>query len=327
MKFFFILLLSACTLLVNGQQEKETYKKVVDKLTEYFNNGQYEAIFSTYTEKMKSSFPLEKSIAFFTGVRSDKGPITKREFIKFEKIGTYVSAVYQVWFEKKQALLRISLDNDDRISSLYFRKPATTSLNIPLRNTLPLSLPFKGSWTVRWGGETAELNYHITNRAQKGAFDFVAVDTFGKTYINSGTKNEDFYGFGKEILSPCDGEVISVISGVKDNTIGETNQSVYPGNSIIIKMNNDEFVVLSHFKYRSIKVQEGQFVKRGDIVGLCGNSGNSSGPHLHMHIQNIENSNYATSIKCFFENLYVNGEYKVEYSPIKNDTIQAVIFK
>jgi murein DD-endopeptidase MepM/ murein hydrolase activator NlpD len=62
-------------------------------------------------------------------------------------------------------------------------------------------------------------------------------------------------------------------------------------------------------------------VKQGQLLGLCGNSGNSSEPHLHFHQQNIENLNKATGVKCFFSKLEVNGILKTDYSPVKGDKI------
>ena len=55
---------------------------------------------------------------------------------------------------------------------------------------------------------------------------------------------------------------------------------------------------------------------------MCGNSGNSSEPHLHFHIQNIEDMNIATGAKAYFDNILVNGVLKNEYSPVKNDKVK-----
>ena len=60
---------------------------------------------------------------------------------------------------------------------------------------------------------------------------------------------------------------------------------------------------------------------KGDLLGLCGNSGNSSEPHLHFHIQNVENIIYATGVKCYFDEIIVNGELMTDYSPIKDEKI------
>lgn len=59
------------------------------------------------------------------------------------------------------------------------------------------------------------------------------------------------------------------------------------------------------------------------MIGLCGNSGNSSEPHLHFHIQNIENMNDAPGVKCYFDKLMVNGQLKSDYSPVRGDKVKA----
>ena len=76
-------------------------------------------------------------------------------------------------------------------------------------------------------------------------------------------------------------------------------------------------------KKHSIKVTEGQKVKQGQILGLCGNSGNSSEPHVYFHIQNVENMNIATGVKCYFDTLIVNGQIKTDYSSIKKIKLKA----
>jgi murein DD-endopeptidase MepM/ murein hydrolase activator NlpD len=78
----------------------------------------------------------------------------------------------------------------------------------------------------------------------------------------------------------------------------------------------------AHFKQHSIVVKQGQKIKQGELLGLCGNSGNSSEAHLHFHIQNIEDMNSATGVKCYFENILVNGQSKKDCSPIKTEKIR-----
>jgi len=69
-------------------------------------------------------------------------------------------------------------------------------------------------------------------------------------------------------------------------------------------------------------VEQGQNVTQGMLLGLCGNSGNSSEPHLHFHAQNKEEMYKSTGIKSFFSDLIVNGILKEEYSPVKGDKIK-----
>ena len=68
-------------------------------------------------------------------------------------------------------------------------------------------------------------------------------------------------------------------------------------------------------------------VKKGQVIGLCGNSGNSSQPHLHYHLQNTPIIQDASGIKCRFEKVAVTengkGQTKREYSPVKGDIISS----
>ena len=186
---------------------------------------------------------------------------------------------------------------------------------------LKLILPFNGEWTTVWGGDTKELNYHHKSRGQKYAFDFIITDESGKSYKNDGKRNEDYYAFGKELIAPCDGEVAVAIDGIKDNVPGRKNKLYVPGNAVILKCGKGKYYFLAHLKNGSVKVKQGQNVKQGQVVGLCGNSGNASEPHLHFHLQDREDMIKAVGKKCFFDKIRVNGQVKKNHSPIKGEKV------
>jgi murein DD-endopeptidase MepM/ murein hydrolase activator NlpD len=95
-----------------------------------------------------------------------------------------------------------------------------------------------------------------------------------------------------------------------------------PGNTVIIKTSNNEYLFFAHFKRHSIKVKQGQKIQLGDLLGLCGNSGNTAEPHLHFHIQNVEDMGIATGAKAYFERILVNGELVKEHSPVKSEKVK-----
>jgi murein DD-endopeptidase MepM/ murein hydrolase activator NlpD len=302
-----------------AQTETAAYKTIADKFEQHYNNDKYDSIFSMFDANMQKALPLEQTIEFLSGVKVQAGQITKRQFIKYANGSV---AVYKTNFEKTLLALNISLDGNSKINGFSIRPYTDETQPKLLRNSTKLILPFKDEWTVFWGGDTKEQNYHVSTPAQKNAFDIMITDAKGNSYKTDGKTNEDYYAFGKELIAPCDGEIVLVVDGVKDNTPGQMNTFNVGGNMVIIKTANNEFLVFCHFKHQSIKVKEGQKIKQGELLGLCGNTGNSSEAHLHFHIQNIEDQTTATGAKCYFEKLFVNGQVKQDYSPIKNDKIK-----
>ena len=318
MKKVYLFLLILIPILGFGQTEKEIDKKISAEFQKHYNSDEFQKIFDLFSPEMKSALPIEQTTDFLKGLKSEVGKINKREFVKHEQ--TYAS--YKTTFERAIFALNISLDNDAKINGLFVKPFKEDNLPKLQRNKTRLILPFNGEWTVVWGGDTKELNYHVESEAQKNAFDMVITDQNGKTFKTDGKTNEDYYAFGKELIAPCDAEVVLVVDGVKDNKPGELNPIYIPGNTVILKTVNNEYLFFAHFKQNSIVVKSGQKVKQGELLGLCGNSGNSSEAHLHFHIQNIEDMNKATGAKCYFDEIIVNGEIKKEYSPIKEDKIK-----
>lgn len=302
-----------------AQNETQSYKTIVDKFERSYNNGSYDSIFSMFDNVMQKALPIEKTNEFLTGLKDQAGQIKNKQFIKYANGSV---AVYKTNFENALFALNISLDNNSKINGLFIKPFVDESQPQLLRNTTKLILPFKDEWTVFWGGDTEALNYHVVSPAQKNAFDIIITDGKGNSYKTDGKTNEDYYAFGKELIAPCDGEIVLVVDGVKDNVPGEMNKFNVGGNTVILKTANNEYLVFCHFKHQSIKVKEGQKIKQGGLLGLCGNTGNSSEAHLHFHIQNIEDLNTATGVKCYFEKTFVNGQVKQDYSPVKNDRIK-----
>ncbi len=143
------------------------------------------------------------------------------------------------------------------------------------------SLPFFGEWTVSQGHD----GEYTHKGAWRHAWDFVITDKGGQQFRNSGDFHEDYFCFGKAVLSPFDGIVIEAVNTVQENRIGNVNTKENWGNTVIIKYNNYLFAKLSHLKYHSLEVKVGDIVKKGQLLGRCGNSGRSPYPHLHFQFQ------------------------------------------
>jgi murein DD-endopeptidase MepM/ murein hydrolase activator NlpD len=78
-----------------------------------------------------------------------------------------------------------------------------------------------------------------------------------------------------------------VVSNLADNPIGETDSENLAGNYISIDIGNNRFVILAHLQKESVLVNVGDSVHAGQRIAKCGNSGNTSQPHLHLQVQNV----------------------------------------
>ncbi len=305
--------------IVLAQKESDELKKVADQFKENYNENAHEAVFSMFNAQMKQAVPQDALSNFLTGLNSQAGKIEQLEFVRYTN-GTL--PLYKATFERGLFGINLSIDGESKINGLRVIPFVEEEFPVLERNSTPLILPFKEEWTVFWGGDTEAQNYHVTTESQKGAFDLVIRDDRGSSYKTDGRTNEDYYVFGKEIIAPADGEVVLVVDGIKDNIPGQMNSIYVPGNTVIVKTAKDEYLFFAHFKQQSIVVKQGQKVKQGELLGLCGNSGNSSEPHLHFHIQNVENMANATGAKSFFAEIIVNGEVKKDYSPVRGEKIK-----
>jgi hypothetical protein len=314
MKTVLLFLSLICLVATAGAQtEQSANKTAAADFEKNYNADDFNAVFNLFDEGMQKALPLDQTKDFLNQLKTNAGKIDNREFIQYDN----TFAAYKTTFERALLTLNISVNDAGKINGF--------SVNAYLpkieRNTTKLMLPFKGEWTVTWGGDTKELNYHVESLAQKNAFDFLITDSKGKSFKTDGKTNEDFYAFGKPLFAPCDGEVVLAVDGVKDNQPGTMNPIYLLGNTVIIKTAKGEYLLFAHFKQHSVLVKQGQQVKQGDQLGQCGNSGNSSEPHLHFHIQNVEDMMVATGIKAYFDKIMVNGQLKKDYSPIKKDRI------
>lgn len=303
---------------ISSLSSAQDYDKVSKAFVENYNNGDSEAIFNLFSPEMKEFLPIKKTKEFVSSMMQQAGKIKSNEHVLQDN----TLAEYKTTFDNVVYTMIMSLDANSNINGLRFKPYMNSRLPKIDRNTTKLILPFKEEWTVIWGGDTKAQNYHVETESQKGAFDMVITDADGKSFKTDGVANEDYYAFGKTLIAPCDAEVVLVVDGIKDNIPGEMNPIYVPGNTVILKTVNNEYLFFAHFKQYSIVVKQGQIVKQGDMLGMCGNSGNSSEPHLHFHIQNVEEMQKATGAKCYFDSILVNGSLKDDYSPIKNEKVK-----
>ncbi len=297
--------------------QSERYEEALSTFKDHYNQGNVAGIFNMMEPSMQENISFEKTAYIINTFRKNLGSISSYEFLKKERFGE----IYLIVFEKGKQNLRVVLNSNDKFGRLKFLPAEDTAEAKLERNITKLQLPFKGQWSTVWGGDTKPQNHHIISRNQKNAFDFLKLGKNNQRYERSGTRNEDYFAFGQPLFAVCDAEVFKVIEGVEDNKPGATNPAKLTGNTVILKTKNEEYIVYAHFENGTIKVKEGETVTQGQYLGNCGNSGNSSEPHLHLHIQDGPNSITSIGVKCYFDSLMVNEALQTDYSPIRLDKV------
>jgi hypothetical protein len=171
-------------------------------------------------------------------------------------------------------------------------------------------LPLDGPVTVVWGGPTLAVNYHAGMPDQRWAFDLL-VTVNGRTFRDDGTRLDDYYAYGRPVLAPAAGVARVVHSGEPDGPIGQSRVVRSTGNYVVLEVAAGEFLFVAHLQPGSIRVAPGDHVSAGQVIGRVGNSGNSSEPHVHVHLQDRVTRYLGEGIPLFFHDYRLRG-LKVE---------------
>jgi murein DD-endopeptidase len=181
-----------------------------------------------------------------------------------------------------------------------------------------LAPPFKnGVWLAGNGPSNTSVHRRSvmaidgrTYISQRFAIDWVLVGNNGNTFHDSRERNENFWGFGQPVLAVADGEVTDVVDGIPDNIPGKlplvTLQNIL-GNHITERIAADTYVTFAHLKQGSIHVRLHQGIKRGTMLAQVGNSGNSTGTHLHFQVTDGNSALAAEGIPFVFDKFRLLG--------------------
>ncbi len=163
---------------------------------------------------------------------------------------------------------------------------------------LPADVPLK----VVWGGDKIETNYHALVPDQRWAYDLLV-----EPYITGSDELEDYGCYGVPVVAPISGLVVKAHDGEPDEIPGvvSNNFTAPTGNHVVIQLEETgTYLIIAHLKPGSVAVKAGETVVEGQVIGQCGNSGNTSEPHIHIHHQrqdpNVFPLNFAEGLPLYF---------------------------
>ena len=150
--------------------------------------------------------------------------------------------------------------------------------------------------------------------AQRFAIDYVKlVENGSGTFTGDSLKNTSYAAYGTDALAVADGQVVAVKDGIPENVPGVNSRAVpitmetVGGNHVIVDLGRGKYAFYAHLQPGSIKVKVGDRVRRGQVLGLVGNSGNSTEPHLHFHVSDANSPLGSEGVPYVHESLDVVG--------------------
>lgn len=155
---------------------------------------------------------------------------------------------------------------------------------------------------------------HRNTNSVRYAYDFMVVDSSGATHRGDGYKASDWFGYGRAIVAPGSGVVVSAVNDIPDNTfygrlvrhpagLGDRDPDGL-GNHVVIDHGNGEFSALVHMKPGSVRVRKGDHVTQGQIIGAVGFSGDTFLPHLHYQVMNTAEDSTGEGLPSYFGRFY-----------------------
>ncbi len=213
------------------------------------------------------------------------------------------------------------------------KNSAPTSLinydvNVSSDKPVVISSPLKGNGWVAAAGPTKD-SYHrkaLLNLggklylAQRFAIDWIQICPDGTAAQGNLRDNNNWPGFGHEVMAVADGEVVTVHDGVPENTPLEPlkasspnaiKEADIPGNHVIEKITQNGknyYVLYAHMQPGTLRVKVGDRIKEGQLIGLLGNTGNSTVPHLHLHVSDANDPLKSEGVPFIFKTATLEGK-------------------
>ncbi|WP_266168287.1 M23 family metallopeptidase [Dyella subtropica] len=188
---------------------------------------------------------------------------------------------------------------------------APVRLGPPLRGG-----PWTPIYSADWQRGHRRVLYAVNGKVHvpgRFAVDWIKVDDSGKHARGDGARPADWFGYGEDVLAVADATVVDAKDGMAEpervsssNKVPMENAS---GNFIALDLGQGRYVFYEHLKPASIKVHLGDKVKRGQVIGLLGYTGSTTGPHLHLHVSDGKTPLDAEGLPYAFDAFDLLGAY------------------
>ncbi|PCI39844.1 MAG: hypothetical protein COB53_02450 [Elusimicrobia bacterium] len=300
----------------------ELRKKAWEYLN-HWNAGRYDDVYDSFTEKFRAHLSreaMEKAFAPtvpFEILKDSATVLSGRGGHYWVEIKTPTEiTTLDIWFTPSG---RVAGQGPARGGAGPSHYPSPHSKRVLAD---PFYFPFAPATGDWWLGGA----HHRPSRAQRYAMDFIILRG-GESYQGDVGDNRSYFAYGKEIRCPSGGEVVDSHDGEPDNVPRKTFDG-YLGNYVVIKIAKGAFVLFAHIQKGTVRVSTGARVRAKDVIGLVGNSGHSTEPHLHMHVMDAYPAGggweKSDGIPMSFSRVTLNGKDRRRAVASEDDVMSAL---
>jgi hypothetical protein len=195
--------------------------------------------------------------------------------------------------------------------------------SVPVIRGAPLRVapPLRGGNLVDVGGCCRGEHGHAVLVNETGAFvgqryaiDFLRVEGTS-SFARDPSDNENYFIFGDEVLAAGRGRVVATRDGMPEN---DPTQPLPPftvetaaGNYVVEDLGTGHFALYAHLQTGSVRVQPGDRLRQGQVLGLVGNTGNSTEPHLHFQVTDGPEPLFSQGLPYVFERFQLQARVDV----------------
>jgi hypothetical protein len=158
---------------------------------------------------------------------------------------------------------------------------------------------------------------------QRFAIDWNGMDSENHFVVGDPDVTTNWTFYAKPVIAVADARVVAAVDRFPDQTPNHPNPVTLreaDGNHVVLALGHGRFAFYAHMKPGSIRVNRGDRVRRGEVLGLLGNSGSSTGPHLHFHLMDGRSPLASDGLPYVFDRFRLTGRI-----PPLDDALEASI--
>ena len=211
---------------------------------------------------------------------------------------------------------------DEMVEQHYVVAPIEVRAGVPT-----IGPPLAGTGWVAVNGCCEPMGVHrgtglpVNGRiyfAQRFAIDWMKLDEAGRMVKGDASEVENYVDYGAEVLAVADGTVVETLNTLDEQVPGKlpdpatiTLENI-DGNHVVIDLGRGLYAFYAHLQKESVLVKKGERVKRGQVLGKLGNTGNTSAPHLHFHLMDGPSVLGSSGLPYVIDGFGLAGEVSAE---------------